>query len=74
MQNDVDFLAFTDILIDDLDDFAEEVLDIEAFERMGVVLIVELDRPCAEAVMVSSTLGWAISGSTGVAGISLTWG
>ena len=74
MQNDVDFLAFTAILIDDLDDFAEEVLDIEAFERMGVVLIVELDRPCPEAVVVSGTPGWVISGSTGVAGISLTWG
>ena len=74
MQNDVDFLAFTAILIDDLDDFAEEVLDIEALERMGVVLIVELDRPCSEAVVVSGTPGWIISGSTGVAGISLTWG
>ena len=77
MQNDVDFLAFIPILIDDFEDlldFAEEVLDIEVFERMGVVLIVELDRPCSEAVAVSGTLGWVISGSTGVAGISLTWG
>ena len=78
LENDVDFLAFVPDFMDDfedLSDLADEVLDIEAM----VVLIVELDRPCpgsmsASAVPVSIMLGWVITGSTGVAGISLTWG
>lgn len=76
MENDVDFLAFVPDFKDDfedLTDLADEALDIEAM----VVLIVELDCPCSgsmSAVPVSTALGWVITGSTGVAGISLTWG
>ena len=59
----------------DLLDLAEEVLDIEAFERMDVVFVVELDRPSSEVSSVSGRqLAWVSTGSTGVAGISLTWG
>ena len=74
MENDVDFLAFVPDFMDDfedLPDLADEVLDIEAM----VVLIVELDIPCSGSTSaVSIALGWLITGSTGVAGISLTWG
>lgn len=76
----MDFLDFIPAFKDDFEDlldFAEEVLDIEVLERMEVVLVVEVDRPCSEAilaVLVSGTLGCVISGSTGVAGINLTWG
>ena len=74
MENDVDFLAFVPDFMDDfedLPDLADEVLDIEAM----VVLIVELDIPCSGSTSaVSIALGRLITGSTGVAGISLTWG